>query len=102
MSDKGIREKQDKAFEQIFTIAREAGLVIFKTDEADNPYTDRVLIERPVDDADESILDKLILTDDEAQLAKELRAVNMSPKEIAEVIIEEREAALIEDYDNAL
>ena len=48
------KEKQDKALEQILAIAREAGLVIFKTDAADNPYTDRVLIERPVDDDDES------------------------------------------------
>lgn len=96
------KEKQDKAFQQILAIAREAELLIFKTDEADNPYTDRVLIERPVDDADESVLDKLILTDDEAQLAKELREMNMPPKKIAEAIIEEREAALIEDYDNAL
>ena len=48
------------------------------------------------------ILDKLILTDDEAQTVKELRAVNMHPKEIAEAIIEEREQAIIKDYDNAL
>lgn len=101
--DTETKEKQDKAFEQILAIAREAGLLIFKTDDDDEErFTDRLLIERPVDDEDEAILDKLVLTDDEAETAKELRAVNMSPKEIVETILEMREEAVTEDYDNAL
>ena len=96
------KAKQDKAFEQILKIAREAGLVIFMTDPEDKNFTDRVIIERPVDADDERWLEGVIQTDDEAQLAKEFRAVNMSPKEIAEAIMEEREKRLIEDYDNSL
>ena len=100
--DTDTKAKQDKAFEQILAIAREAGLVIFMTDPDDEPFTDRVLIERPVDAEDERWLEGVIQTDEEAQTAKELRALNMHPKEIAEAILEEREEAIIEDYDNAL
>ena len=102
MSDQTTKEKQDKALEQILAIAREAGLLIFKTDEADNPFTDRVLIERPVDAEDERWLEGVIQTDAEAEKAKELREAGMRPQEIAEAILEEREEALIEGYDNAL
>ena len=42
-------ERMDKAFEQILEIAFDAGLLVFMTDE-DNAYTQRVLIERPVED----------------------------------------------------
>lgn len=81
------KEKQDKALEQILAIAREAGLLIFKTDAADNPYTDRVLIERPVDDTEaESIIERAILTDEGTALVKELREEGMDDKEIASLI----------------
>ena len=49
-------ERMDKAFEQILEIAFEAGLLVFMTDE-DNAYTQRVLIERPVEDESEEALD---------------------------------------------
>ena len=49
-------ERMDKAFEQILKIAFEAGLLVFTTDE-DNAYTQRVLIERPVEDETEEALD---------------------------------------------
>ena len=42
-------KRMDKAFEQILEIAFDAGLLVFMTDE-DNAYTQRVLIERPVED----------------------------------------------------
>ena len=85
--DTTTKEKQDKAFEQILAIAREAGLLIFKTDEADEPYTDRVLIERPVDDTEtERTLERAILTDEGTALVKELREEGMNDKEIATLI----------------
>ena len=46
----------DKAFEHILEIAFDAGLLVFMTDE-DNAYTQRVLIERPVEDESEEALD---------------------------------------------
>lgn len=49
-------KRMDKAFEQILEIAFEAGLLVFMTDE-DNAYTQRVLIERPVEDESEEALD---------------------------------------------
>ena len=49
-------ERMDKAFEQILEIAFEAGLLVFMTDE-DNAYTQRVLIERPIEDESEEALD---------------------------------------------
>ena len=49
-------ERMDKAFEQILEIAFDAGLLVFMTDE-DNSYTQRVLIERPVEDESEEALD---------------------------------------------
>ena len=49
-------ERMDKAFEQILEIAFDAGLLVFTTDE-DNAYTQRVLIERPVEDGGEEALD---------------------------------------------
>ena len=49
-------ERMDKAFEQILEIAFDAGLLVFMTDE-DNAYTQRVLIERPVEDESEEALD---------------------------------------------
>ena len=49
-------ERMDKAFAQILEIAFEAGLLVFMTDE-DNAYTQRVLIERPVEDESEEALD---------------------------------------------
>ena len=49
-------ERMDKAFEQILEIAFNAGLLVFMTDE-DNAYTQRVLIERPVEDESEEVLD---------------------------------------------
>ncbi len=49
-------ERMDKAFEQILEIAFDAGLLVFMTDE-DNTYTQRVLIERPVEDESEEALD---------------------------------------------
>ena len=45
-------KRMDKAFEQILEIAFDAGLLVFMTDE-DNAYTQRVLIERPVEDENE-------------------------------------------------
>lgn len=82
------KEEQDKAFEQILAIAREAGLLIFKTDEADEErYTDRILIERPVDDTEtEQILERAIFTDEGTALVKELRKEGMDDKEIATLI----------------
>jgi hypothetical protein len=51
--DKYKKDKRmDKAFEQILEIAFDAGLLVFMTDE-DNAYTQRVLIERPVEDENE-------------------------------------------------
>ena len=49
-------KRMDKAFEQILEIAFDAGLLVFMTDE-DNAYTQRVLIERPVEDESEEALD---------------------------------------------
>ena len=49
-------KRMDKAFEQILEIAFDAGLLVFMTDE-DNAYTQRVLIERPVEDESEKALD---------------------------------------------
>ena len=49
-------ERMDKAFEQILEIAFDAGLLVFMTDE-DNAYTQRVLIEHPVEDESEEALD---------------------------------------------
>lgn len=49
-------ERMDKAFEQILEIAFDAGLLVFTTDE-DNSYTQRVLIERPIEDENEEALD---------------------------------------------
>ena len=49
-------ERMDKAFEQILEIAFDAGLLVFMTDE-DNAYTQRVLIERPVEDESEEAFD---------------------------------------------
>ena len=49
-------ERMDKAFEQILEIAFDAGLLVFMTDE-DDSYTQRVLIERPVEDKSEEALD---------------------------------------------
>ena len=46
----------DKAFEQILEIAFDAGLLVFMTDE-DDSYTQRVLIERPVEDESAEALD---------------------------------------------
>ena len=81
------KEKQDKALEQILAIAREAGLLIFKTDEADEPYTDRILIERPVEDAEaEQVIERAILTEEGTALVKELREEGMDDKEIASLI----------------
>ena len=48
-------ERMHKAFEQILEIAFEAGLLVFMTDE-DNVYTQRVLIEHPVEDESEEAL----------------------------------------------
>ena len=81
------KAKQDKALEQILAIAREAGRVIFKTDETDNPYTDRILIERPVEDAEaEQVIERAILTEEGTALVKELREEGMDDKEIASLI----------------
>ena len=56
-TDKCTKDKQmDKAFEQILEIAFDAGLLVFMTDE-DNAYTQRVLIERPVENESEEALD---------------------------------------------
>ena len=49
-------DRMDKAFEQILEIAFSAGLLVFMTDE-NNSYTQRVLIERPVEDESEEALD---------------------------------------------
>ena len=49
-------KRMDKAFEQILEIAFEAGLLVFMTDE-DNVYTQRVLIERPIEDNRAEALD---------------------------------------------
>ena len=49
-------EQMDKAFEKILEIAFDAGLLVFMTDE-DNSYTQRVLIERPVEDESENLSD---------------------------------------------
>lgn len=49
-------EQMDKAFEKILEIAFDAGLLVFMTDEG-NSYTQRVLIERPVKDESEDLLD---------------------------------------------
>ena len=49
-------ERMDKAFEQILEIAFDAGLLVFMTDE-DNAYTQRVLIERPIEDNGAEALD---------------------------------------------
>ena len=49
-------ERMDKAFKQILEIAFNAGLLVFMTDE-DNAYTQRVLIERPVENESEEALD---------------------------------------------
>lgn len=49
-------ERMDKAFEQILEIAFDTGLLVFMIDE-DNSYTQRVLIERPVEDESEEALD---------------------------------------------
>ena len=49
-------ERMDKAFEQILEIAFDTGLRVFMTDE-DNAYTQRVLIERPVEDESVEALD---------------------------------------------
>lgn len=86
--DTETKAKQDKALEQILTIAREAGLLIFKTDETDEQrYTDRVLIERPVDSAEASrAIERAILTDEGTALVKELRKEGMDDKEIAALI----------------
>ena len=93
-SDKTIREKQDKALEQILAIAREAGLLIFKTDEADEPYTDRVLIERPVDDTEtKKIIERAFLTEEGVELVKELRKEGMDDNEIAALIKDEPDEA---------
>lgn len=51
---------------------------------------------------DARILDAVICTDHEAQTAKELSEQGFTDEEIAQEILEEREEALIEDYDNAL
>ena len=86
-SDNTSKAKQDKAFEQILAIAREAGLLIFKTDEADEPYTDRVLIERPVEDKEvEGIIERAFLTEEGVELVKELREEGMDDTEIASLI----------------
>ena len=49
-------ERMDKAFKQILEIAADAGFLIFMTDE-DDSYTQRVLIERPVEDESGETLD---------------------------------------------
>lgn len=49
-------ERMDKAFEQILEIAFDAGLLVFMTAE-DNAYTQRVLIERPIEDKSAEALD---------------------------------------------
>ena len=85
--DTSTKEKQDRAFEQILTIAREAGLLIFKTDAEDEPYTDRLLIERPVDDTEaKRVIERAILTEEGTALVKELREEGMDDNEIAALI----------------
>ena len=49
-------KRMDKAFEQILEIAFDAGLLVFMTDE-DDSYTQRVLIERPIEDENAEALD---------------------------------------------
>lgn len=48
------------------------------------------------------LLSDIILTDHEAQTAKELSEQGFTDEEILQEILEEREEALIEDYDKAL
>ena len=50
----------------------------------------------------DSFLDAVILTDHDAQTAKELSEQGFTDEEIAREILEEHEEALIEDYDHAL
>lgn len=51
-------DQMDEAFEQILEIAFSAGLLVFMTDE-DDPYTQRVLIECPVENENEEALSEI-------------------------------------------
>ena len=53
MADEITKEKQNKAFQQILAIAREAELTTFIADMLNNPYTDRVVIESPTAEEEE-------------------------------------------------
>lgn len=53
-------DRMDKAFEQILEIAFGAGLLVFMTDE-DNSYTQRVLIERPIEDESEEVTKQIAI-----------------------------------------